>query len=278
MTKFIAEIGSNHNGDLDRALAMIRACKDAGFNAVKFQALNIEAMFAPEVLAARPDILAKRCYEFPEKWSAELRTECKALGMDFYLSVYSASDVPWVSRAADAIKISSYDLLNVPLLKAVAKCGLPVLMSMGMSTDDEVAESMKCLYSFGTEKLTLLHCISQYPALNPNLAVMMSDDYSFSSLGYSDHTGQAAVILRAALTYEASVIEMHVDLDDLSGSERGGHVWRMSDAATVIKLVRDAVSADGQAGKRPQAAEMNERDWRADSDGLRPMKHIRGNL
>jgi N-acetylneuraminate synthase len=179
----------------------------------------------------------------------------------------------------DALKIASYELLWDDLLRACAGTGKPVMLSTGMATLDEVERAVSVLRSAGTESLTLLHCVSSYPAKAPsaNLAAISTMRETFSCpVGWSDHSVNPAVIYRAVHAWGASAVEFHLDLDEAGIEFSGGHCWLPGQIADVIRTVRSGLGADGTGQKDPAEAELGERDWRADpADGLRPLRGTR---
>ena len=136
--RFIAEIGSNHNRDLDRALALIDACADAGADAVKVQLFRIDDLFAPEALAAHAQLRARRAWELPPELLAPLAERCHERGLRFGATPFGLWAVEAAAPHVDFLKIASYELLWHDLLRACADTGLPLLVSTGMATDAEV--------------------------------------------------------------------------------------------------------------------------------------------
>jgi len=269
--EFIAEVGSNHNHDLDRAEAIIGQSAQAGFNAVKFQFQQIDKMFRPEVFAKRPDLRDRRQYDFDPAWLLTLREICQEYRVKFYITCYRAEQIKQTDYV-DGLKISSYDLLNRPLLEAISYINIPVLMSTGMASINEIEAAIEALDG---NVSTLLHCVSQYPARIEQADLWRIADLSAFGLpvGYSDHTANFGVVQRAIHKWGASVVELHVDLDDRQGVETaGGHCWTMTSAAMLIGSIRDGEQADGSEGLT--RTDLSERDWRADTDGLRPLKGV----
>jgi N-acetylneuraminate synthase len=124
-----------------------------------------------------------------------------------------------------------------------------------------------------------LHCVSAYPSPpeQSNLsAIGTIRRETGAKTGWSDHSRSPAVIERAVHHWNASTIELHLDLDGTGEEYHTGHCWLPDEIAPVIARIRQAFTADGQGFKEPVPAELPDRDWRADpSDGLRPFRHIR---
>jgi N-acetylneuraminate synthase len=291
MARFIAELGSNHNRDLDRALALVDACADVGADAVKVQVFRIEDLFAPEALAAHPELAARRARELPLELLAPLAARCRARGLRFGATPFALWAVAAVAEHVDFLKVASYELLWHDLLRACVATGRPLVLSTGMATGREVDAAFAAI---GDARLTILHCVSAYPAPAEqcNLAAIAAlRERHGVAVGWSDHSGDPAVVQRAVRRWGASDVELHVDAPDRAGLEPGAHNWTPAALATVIARCRadpaggagggDAwfeapAPADGDGVKRPAPAEAPDVPWRADpADGLRPLRAAR---
>jgi len=272
--KFIAEISSNHNQDLSRALALVDAAAGSGFDAVKFQLFEIDKLFAPEVLEASADHRARKNWELPREFVPHLAERARSLGLEFSCTPFDLDALAFIDDYVDFIKIASYELLWLDLIRAAGATGKPVIISTGMATLDEVREAVVALRESGCQDITVLHCVSEYPAKleNCNLAAIDTLREAFGEkVGWSDHSSEEAVILAASLGWKSDVIEVHFDLEG-SGAEFGpGHCWLPQNISVVISKLKDAVFAGGSSSKEPLNSEVSERPWRADpGDGLRP--------
>jgi N-acetylneuraminate synthase len=277
--RFIAEIGSNHNRDLDRALALIDACADAGADAVKVQLFRIDDLFAPEALTAHEQLRARRAWELPPELLAPLAERCRSRGLQFGATPFALWAVEAAAPHVDFLKIASYELLWHDLLRACADTGRPLLVSTGMATDAEVDAAVAV-----APAATLLHCVSAYPVPPEqcNLAAIGAlRERHGVPVGWSDHSRDPAVVERAVRRWGASDVELHVDAEDERGHEAGAHNWTPSRLRTLIAAcagppLHDAQPADGDGVKRPAPAEAHDVPWRADpSDGLRPLLSVR---
>lgn len=269
MTRFVAEVGSNHNGDLDRAMRLMDAAAAIGCWAVKYQAYRADRMFAPEA----------RCrgygngVEFPLEWLPALAAAAKRKGLQLGCSVYDVETVGEVWPHVDFLKVSSYSNMDDTLLSACFESGRDVMIATGMMSYREMMAMLKRHQGIGA---TLLHCVSQYPVRPEHCALRyikwVPPD---CRCGWSDHSGLPGVVLAAALRWNADVIECHLDLDG-TGHEAGGHCWLPRDLAEVITTVKVADAATGHNVDKPVECERAEMDWRADpADGLRPMRTLR---
>ena len=220
----IAEAGVNHDGSEERARQLIDIAADAGADAVKFQ------LFEPTALvtagAAKADYQASNLKEggnqlemlqklaLPPEAFVRLAAYCKEKGIDFLCTPFDAQSLDFLVKHTKMpyLKLASGEVTNGPLLKAAAGSGLSVILSTGMSELAEVEEALT--YLKGCE-VTLLHCVSQYPAPAEatNLKAMDTLRESFGlPVGLSDHTIGTAVSIAAAAR-GAGVIEKHFTYD-----------------------------------------------------------------
>lgn len=278
-------MGSNHNRDPSRAIELIQACADAGATAAKLQVFKIDELFAPEVLRARPELAARKQWEFPLEMLPELRAACDSAGMELGATPFSLWAVDRLNDSLDFFKVASYELLWLELIRECASTGKPLLISTGMATIDEIGPAVDAAGEAGCRDLTLLHCVSGYPTPpeQANLAAIATLRDTFGcKVGWSDHTSQPWIAERAVKRWGATALELHVDLDG-GGFEAGEHNWTPDDLRRLNEALKrengsDAASeaADGDGAKRPMPIEQPDVEWRADpSDGLRPLRHVR---
>jgi N-acetylneuraminate synthase len=286
--RFIAEIGSNHNRDLSRCLALVDGAAEAGCDAVKLQVFTIDELFAPEALTAHPQLGERRAWEFPLEFLPDVRRRCDERGLELGAAAFSLAAVEALAGTVDFLKVASYELLWHDLVQACAATGRPLILSTGMATGEEVASAVAAARRAGAEDLRLLHCVSGYPTPpgQTNLAAIATlRDSLDCAVGWSDHTDDPRIVLRAVARWGASDIELHIDLDG-SGFEAGEHCWTPAAVGELIRDVRagredgldDATArlVDGDGVKRPMPAEEPDVAWRADPvDGLRPLRSTR---
>lgn len=230
----IAEIGVNHNGDLDLAMRHIEAAKSSGAEAVKFQTFNADEFmvkkddwgykYDTKDGAAEENMYAMfKRLEMRPHWHQILFDYCRSLGV---IPLTSVADFQSLDIALDAgmsaIKLSSEDFVNLPLLDRVSKAGLPLILSTGMANEEEMDDAIALLAKNSCSDVVFLHCVSLYPT-EDHLAQLLrikALEKKFNSLvGYSDHTiGIDASILSVALG--ASIIEKHFTINkNLSGPD-----------------------------------------------------------
>lgn len=284
--KFVAEVSSNHNQDIDRCFAFIDKATEIGCDAVKFQLFKIEELFAPEILSKSEEHRKRKAWELPLSFLPKLAERCKEKNIKFGCTPFYLEAVGELLPYVDFYKIASYELLWNDLLKACAQTGKPVVLSTGMATMDEIESAVNIFIKSGCKDLTILHCVSGYPApvSECNLAAIetlrntfrLSPFASRLNFGWSDHSVTPGVIHRAVHRWDAKMIEFHLDLEGTGAEFSNGHCWLPEEIQPVIEMVHVGFGADGSGDKVPMTSELPDRDWRADpSDGLRPLKFLR---
>jgi N-acetylneuraminate synthase/N,N'-diacetyllegionaminate synthase len=264
----IAEIGVNHNGDLDLARRMVLAARDAGADCAKFQTFRAERVataVAPKARyqlrstsSAESQIEMLRSLELAEENHRELLRLCEEVGLTFLSTPYSLADLDFlVALGVPALKIASALLVEPDMMQAAARSGLPVIASTGMATLAEVDEAVTAFRSAGGRHIVLLQCTTDYPApvADVNLRAMCLMREAFGvPVGYSDHTpGIAAAV--AAVALGACVIEKHFTIDKgLPGPDQATSS-EPPEFRALAEAARDAWLALGSGRKEPAPAE-----------------------
>ena len=278
MTKFIAEVSSNHSRDIDRAVKFIDCASIIGCDAVKFQLFKIDKLFAPEILKNSKKHRDRKHWELPLEFLPILSKRCKKKKIQFSCTPFYLDAVLELEPYIDFYKIASYELLWDDLLIACAQTKKSVIISTGMANLDEIKHAVEVLRKYGCEP-KVLHCTSAYPtpSKEANLsAIETIQKVTKCEMGWSDHTVSPAVIHRAIHKWHAKIIEFHLDLEGKGEEFNSGHCWLPNQIGEVIKQIREAEEADGDGIKEPSTSELSDREWRTDPlDGLRPFKSIR---
>jgi pseudaminic acid synthase len=222
----IAEMSANHNGSLDRALAIVKAAAEAGASAIKLQTYKPESMVADEnyVISSGPwagikliDLYRKG--QTPYRWHQPIFDLANKLGIFAFSSPFDSDAVDFLETLGCPIyKIASFELVDLPLIRKAASTGKPMIMSMGMATYQEVEEAVQAARSAGCSDITLLKCTSGYPAPeNECNLIMLPQILKFGCrIGISDHTTGIGVAV-AAVTIGAMVLEKHLTLSRSDG-------------------------------------------------------------
>jgi N,N'-diacetyllegionaminate synthase len=223
----IAEIGSNHNGDIDLCKKIIDAAKTCGADAVKLQSWNKESLISKAEYARNTSYSDKKKHfgsleEMVEKYQLtpeqheEISKYCNGKKITFISSAFSDDEVDLlVSLNVPVFKIASMDINNLPLLRYIACKHKPVIVSTGMATLGEIEQALAVLKTSGSGPIALLHCISIYPPVcnNINLRnIPMLQQVFDMPVGFSDHSLGASIPL-AAVALNACIIEKHFTLD-----------------------------------------------------------------
>ena len=239
----IAEIGINHNGDIDLAKRLISVAVAAGCDAVKFQKRTVDVVYTEKELSQpRPNPFGdtngdlKRGLEFEREEYEEVGTFCKQVKIDWFVSPWDEASVDFIERFQPPVyKIASASLTDDNLLRHVRSTGKPIIASTGMSTYEEIDHAVNVL---GKENLVLMHTTSTYPAkyeqLNLRAIPTMIERYGIP-VGYSGHeTGIPTSVAAAVLG--ACCVERHITMDRA--------MWGSDQAASlepngISRLVRD---------------------------------------
>lgn len=231
----IAEIGANHNGDMDLAKKMIKSAKECGADCVKFQSWSKETIFSRKVYEdnyfLRDDYRNRTDFTLEsivDKYHLDienhkiLKEYCDSIGIAFNSTPFSKQEVDLLVNQLNVpfIKVASMDLTNIPFLEYIATKGLPVVISTGLGTLADVSEAYNCLIKNGCPEVILLHCVSIYPPEDSQVNLNNIDMYrqTFNcKVGYSDHTlGVIAPIM--SISKGVCIIEKHFTLDkDMCG-------------------------------------------------------------
>lgn len=266
----IAEVGVNHNGSLDRALACIDEALKCGADAVKFQTFKSENLVTRQAKKAeyqtentgssgsQLDMLKKLELRFED--FVTLKKYCEQVGIDFLSTPFDAESAEFLdSIGVDAFKVGSGDMNNIPFLKQLNRYQRPVLLSTGMADIEEIGESLAALDRC---EVAVLHCTSDYPAPleDVNLAAIRTLEKTFGRVtGYSDHTEGIEITL-AAVAMGARIIEKHFTLDrSLPGPDHQASLEPEALKA-LIEGVRNIERAWGDGIKRCMPSEAGTRE------------------
>lgn len=224
-TFIIAEVSANHGQNLLKAIKMIKAAKKCGVDAIKFQ------LYTPETLTIdaktkyfkvkHPEWGRQTLYELykkaytPWEWFPKLKKVAEDSGLFFFSTAFDKSSVDFLEKLkVRCHKISSFELVDLPLIEYAASRKKPLIMSFGMATEKEVREAVKVAKKAGAKEIILLKCVSSYPARvkDMNLRVIPDAIKKFKCIvGLSDHTLSGEVAI-AAVSLGAKIVEKHFTL------------------------------------------------------------------
>ncbi|UPT76028.1 MAG: N-acetylneuraminate synthase [Elusimicrobiota bacterium] len=268
----IAEAGVNHNGDLGLAKKLADAAKACGADAVKYQTFKAEGLVSRRARKAeyqkkstggdQSQLDMIKGLELSESAHRELAAHCRAAGITFLSTPFDEAGADLLDGlGVPLFKVPSGELTNKPLLRHVASKGKPLIVSTGMSTLAEVADAVRWVREVSSAPLTLLHCLTEYPAPvdQVNLRAMDTLRSHFGlPAGYSDHTAGIEISVAAAAR-GASVIEKHLTLDKtLPGPDHAASL-DPSEFAALVRSVRSVTAALGDGVKRAAPCEAGNR-------------------
>ena len=247
----VAELNSSHNGKVETAKQMIDAAKDCGCDCVKFQSWSAESLYADEYYKNNP--ISKRIvtkFSLSPEQLLELSEYCRGAGMDFSSTPYSKEEVDFLADQTEApfIKIASMEINNLPYLEYIGKKGIPMVLSTGMSTIEEIREAVKTIEATGNRQLCILHCVSVYPAapelINLNNLVMLKEEFPDYVVGYSDHT-IGYEVASASIALGAALIEKHFTLDSGKMGMDNNMATEPAEMKKLVDACRNVYSAMG---------------------------------
>lgn len=257
----IAEVSANHNGSIERAKETITAAKEAGVSAVKIQTYTPDTM---TLNSDRDDFQIKEglwegrsLYDLyaeaytPFEWHADLFQHAKDIGIPLFSTPFDESAVDLLeSLKTPAYKIASFEIVDLPLIKYVAKTKKPMLMSTGMANETEIGAALEVARSHGTGEILLFHCISSYPTpiehSNLNTIRYLKKEFGVE-VGLSDHTlGTTAAV--ASIALGAVAVEKHFTLDRNNKGPDSAFSLEPNEFQTLTTDTENAWRALGQTG------------------------------
>ena len=222
----VAELSANHRQDLQQAMALIRAAKEAGADAVKLQTYTPDTMTIRSerrdfrIEGGTPwdgrtlyDLYGEACT--PWEWQPQLKALADALGLTLFSTAFDASAVEFLEgMGVAAHKVASFEIVDIPLIERMARTGKPIILSSGMATRGEIEHAVDAARAAGARQLALLKCTSAYPAppeaMNLRTIPALAEAFGLP-IGLSDHTLGIAVP-QAAVALGACIIEKHLTL------------------------------------------------------------------
>jgi sialic acid synthase SpsE len=210
--KIIAEIGSNHNGELDTALRLIATAAASGADIAKFQSFLVDELLASE----DPNYARLAKLQLPREWYPKLIRACHDHGLEFLSTATNFTTLEWMEELGVwGYKIASCNITHWPLLQRLAAIGKPLIVSTGLATLEEVQALDTFFQAEGLKEYAFLHCVSKYPvepaALRLKNLVVLKEVLS-CPVGFSDHS-EGAHMAAAAVALGARIVEKHISLD-----------------------------------------------------------------
>ncbi|MGD1151783.1 MAG: N-acetylneuraminate synthase family protein [Syntrophales bacterium] len=264
----IAEIGSNHAMQKERAFELITRCSEAGVDAVKFQ------LFSADRIEANIDLPETRLFgqfakhgkssydlfkefELPVSWLKEIKACADENHVDFLVTPFDEHGADVLAEVGvPAMKVASFEITHIPLLKHLGGIKLPVLISTGMANLGDIEAAMQAVRDGGEDRIGLFHCGIAYPAKveNVNLRSMETMRLAFGCpVGYSDHT-EGITVPVAAAALGAAMFEKHVTM---AGANSPDHEFALDveDLPRMVTGIHDCEAALGTNTKERQPSE-----------------------
>ncbi len=266
----IAEMSGNHNQSLDRALHLVELAAEAGVDAVKLQTytpdtITLDVHTGEFFISNEKDLwkgqslyhLYEKAYT-PWEWHKPIFEKCKQLGLIAFSSPFDETAVDFLETLnVPAYKIASFENVDIPLIKKVARTGKPIIISTGMASAAELDEAVRAAKEESNDQLILLKCTSTYPATpqNSNLATIphMRDLFG-TEIGLSDHTMGIGVAI-AAVTLGATVVEKHFTTSRADGGVDAAFSMEPHELKLLVEETERAWQSIGHIQYGPTEAE-----------------------
>lgn len=263
----IAEIGSNHDGNLARAKNLIQLAKECGADAAKFQSFIAEELISKRGFENKSSFQSKWkksvwdtyvSAEMPRKWHFELSDYAKSQGIDLFTSPWDEEALDFLVKIdAPAIKIGSGDIDNYDLLAKAGATLKPILLGTGASTLSEVETAVNIIKSAGNSEIILMHCVVNYPSdINQaNIRALLTLETAFGlPVGYSDHAPGDLVPV-SSVSLGAVAIEKHFTDDKNREGPDHPHSMAPKEFSQMVAKIRTLEKALGDGMKKPVADE-----------------------
>ena len=247
----IAEMSANHGGSIENALEIVRKSAEAGADCVKIQTYTADTMTIDcdnEYFRIHGGLWdGYKLYDLytdagtPWEWQGRIKEECERCGVDFLSTPFDNTAVDFLeSIQAEAYKIASYELVDIPLIEYVASRGKPIIISCGMGSMEEIKEAVDACHRMGNAQIVLLKCCSEYPANwgDMHLADIPDMRQRFHvPIGLSDHSeGSLGAVVGVSLG--ACVVEKHICLPNVESVDYGFSML-VEDFAQMVQDVRN---------------------------------------
>jgi len=266
----IAEIGNNHNGSIEKAFELMKIAKEIGVDAIKFQVKNIEKSFTKELLDS-PYVNEnsfgktyrehKETLEFSKDELKKIYEYAKELGIICFSTPFDVDSVELLESIGNPIyKISSFHVTDLVLIEAICKTKKPIIISTGMSTEDEIDKAMSIIKKY-SDKYVILHCVSSYPTNDEdvNLRVIPTLQKKYDCpVGYSGHE-KGIAICTSAVALGACIIERHFTVDrTLKGPDHASSV-ETNGMTHIVNRTKRIFNALGSSEKKVLDCELKNR-------------------
>ena len=272
----VAELSANHHQDFEQAIRLVEAAKEAGADAIKLQTYTPDTI---TIQSNRPEFRigggtiwdGRSLYDLygeaftPWEWHPKLKRAANDLGLELFSSPFDETAVAFLEHmGVPAYKVASFELVDLPLIRLMARTGKPLIISTGMATPEEITEALDAARQAGAKEIALLKCTSEYPspAEEMNLRAIPELAARFAlPTGLSDHTmGIAASV--AAVALGACIVEKHFTLSRATPGPDSAFSLEPNEFKAMVEAVRTTEKALGEACIGPSAKEQPSRAFR----------------
>lgn len=274
-TYIVAELSANHGHKLENALASVHAAKAAGADAIKIQTYTADTITldcdAEDFQVKSGTMwdgvtlynLYKEAYT-PWEWHKAIFDEAKRVGIDCFSTPFDKSAVDFLEELGNPIyKIASFEITDIPLIEYAASKHKPMVISTGIATPDDIQLALDACKRVGNEDVTLLHCVSAYPApmelVNLRTMMNMAERYGVR-VGLSDHTMGADVAI-AAVALGAIMVEKHFILDRNIGGPDAAFSMQQDEFAAMVQSIRNVEKALGAVAYKMDPSTIKGREF-----------------
>lgn len=275
ITYIVAELSANHGHKLENALASVHAAKAAGADAIKIQTYTADTITldcdAEDFQVKSGTMwdgvtlynLYKEAYT-PWKWHKAIFNEAKRIGINCFSTPFDKTAVNLLEELGNPIyKIASFEITDIPLIEYAASKHKPMVISTSIATSDDIQEALDACKRVGNDDITLLHCVSAYPAPMElvNLCTMtdMAERYGVR-VGLSDHTMGADVAI-AAVALGATMVEKHFILDRAIGGPDAAFSMQQDEFAAMVQSIRNVEKALGTVAYKTDPSAIKGREF-----------------
>tara|TARA_X000000368_G_C22980878_1_gene689860 strand:+ start:301 stop:1314 length:1014 start_codon:yes stop_codon:yes gene_type:complete len=269
-TFIIAEIGPNHNGSTSKALKMIKQLSKSGVDSIKFQLGDPNKVYSDSSFKAdyqkknddhKSIIEMAKSYQLSHKDHIKISNYCKKKKIIYSCTAFDLESLKFLDKVIKVpfFKIASGEVFSLDMLEYISKRKKPILLSTGMSTFRDISLILKKLNKFKKKDITIMHCVSSYPAKRENLNLNIIDEIKKKfncKIGYSDHSlGEDACLI--AIAKGAKVIEKHVTISkNLIGPDHKSSAT-IAEFKKLIKKIRNFELILGNGKKKFSKEEMH---------------------
>ena len=258
-TYIVAELSANHGHKLENALASVHAAKAAGADAIKIQTYTADTItlncdksdFQVNFGTLWDGMTLYQLYQHaftPWEWHKAIYDEAQKVGLICFSTPFDKSAVDFLEELGNPIyKIASFEITDIPLIEYAASKHKPMVISTGIATPDDIQEALEACRRVGNDDITLLHCVSAYPApmelVNLRTMTDMAKRYGVR-VGLSDHTMGSDVAI-AAVASGATMVEKHFILDRSIGGPDAAFSMQQDEFAAMVQSIRNVEKALG---------------------------------